>query len=113
MIMENKISNEDLQTLREDIQKERKAYYKGEYRNGWLAMVDECLSELQEYRKNAKTVTIDLNPKTAKKLMENAVKDVLSKYVIKCAKCGNEIDLGEIFSNTSGGSNNSNSAGSF
>lgn len=106
MIMENKISNDDLQLLRNQLQKERKAFYKGEYRGGWLAMVDKCLAELQEYRKNAKTVTIDLNHKTAKRIMENAVKDVLSQYVIKCTECGKEIDLGEIFANTSGKSGN-------
>lgn len=102
MIMGNKISNEDLQALREDIQKERKAYYKGEYRHGWLAMIDNCLGELQDFRTNAKSVTIDLPPKVVRKIMEKAVNEVLKDIIIKCPDCRKEINLGEILTNSSG-----------
>ena len=101
MIMGNKISNEDLQLLREEIQKERKAFNAGEYRNGWLAMIDNCLCELQAFRANAKSVTIDMPPKVVKKIMEKAVNEVLEDIIIKCPDCRKEINLGEILTNPS------------
>lgn len=49
--MNKRISDEDLQALRNDIKREIGQFRKGEQHHGWLQMIDNCLGELQNYRK--------------------------------------------------------------
>lgn len=86
--MNKRISDEDLQTLRNDIKREIGQFRKGEQHHGWLQMIDNCLGELQNYRKNANTATIEVSGKYMRNIIEKRLEELIESLEITCANCG-------------------------
>ena len=86
--MNKKISDEDLQMLRADIKKEICDFRKGEPRHGWLCMIDNCLGELQNYRKNRNVTTIEVSEKYIRNIIGERLEELIESIEITCPECG-------------------------
>ena len=86
--MNKRISDEDLQTLRDGIKKEIVQFRKGEYYHGWLQMIDNCLGELQNFRKYRNSVTMEVSEKYIRNIIEKRLEELMESIEISCANCG-------------------------
>ena len=86
--MNKRISDEDLQTLRNEIKKEIGQFRKGEHHHGWLQMIDNCLDELQNFRKYRNVTTIEVSEKYIRNIIEKRLDELMDSIEISCTNCG-------------------------
>ena len=86
-----RISNDELEWLRNQVKISIRMSHLDAYRHGYYQMIDNCLDELQSYRKNANTVQISVNDKALKKMVEKSVQEFISDLIITCPNCGEKM----------------------
>lgn len=86
-----RISNDDLEWLRSQVKISIRTSYLDTYRHGYYQMIDNCLDELQSYRKNAKTVQISISDKTLEKMVKKSVQKFIGDLIINCPNCGEKM----------------------
>lgn len=90
-----RISNDELEWLRNQVKISIRTSYLDTYRHGYYQMIDNCLDELQSYRKNAKTVQISITDKTLENMVKKSVQKFISNMEIICPNCGADMRMKE------------------